>query len=499
MRGLAASPEYELVALMRRAAAIAALFVIALTTADPDLWGHVRFGQDIINHGSIASHDPYSFTSDRPWVNHEWLSEVLMAAAYRVGGATGLVVLKTIVVVAALVIVSLALRRVAWRPVDHDALVGLAVLATLPRTHHLRPQVFSVLLAAVLLFLLTAADRGSKRALFAVPVVMIAWTNLHGGWLVGLAVLSIWIVVRLIQRRPEGLKRRWLVGLWLASIAATLVNPYGTGLWTFLRETVGLSRPGIFDWLPLLELPSLLIISAAMVAVTAVVALAKAGRGADPAYVLIVVALAVGTLRIGRIDAFFALAVVMLLGPYLGRTRAARWDAPRRAAPPAARRALVLGVTLAMGIATATAARSNLRCIDVSGEPEPEATTFIARHAPRANVLTFFGWGEYALWQLGPGVKISMDGRRETVYSDRLFQDHVRLYEDEPNATALVRRLKPDLIWLPARKHVVATLEREGWHAVFRGPTSVILDDDSTAATVRVRRASRARRCFPDL
>ena len=496
MRGPTASGEYELVALMRRAAAVAALFVVALTTADSDLWGHVRFGEDIIDDASIAAHDPYSFTSDRSWVNHEWLSEVLMAAAYRVGGATGLVALKTIVAVAALVFVSLALRRVAWRPVDHDALVGLAVLATLSRTHHLRPQVFSVLLFAVLLFLLTSADRGNRRALLAVPVVMIAWTNLHGGWLVGLGVLSIWIVVRLIRRDPEGLERRWLGGVWLASIAATLVNPYGTGLWTFLRETVGLSRPGIFDWLPLLQLPSLLVIAAAMVAVTAIVALAKAGRGADPAYTLIVVALAVGTLRIGRIDAFFALAVVMLLGPYLGRTRAARWAVPRRAAPQASRRALVLAVTLALGFATAAAARSNLQCIDVTGEPEPEATTFIARHAPRADVLTFFGWGEYALWHLGPGVKISMDGRRETVYSDALFQDHVRLYEDEPNATALVRRLKPDLIWLPADKPVVATLEREGWHAVFRGPTSVILDNSSPAALVRA--GAQPKRCFPD-
>ena len=47
-----------------------------LTKADADLWGHVRFGRDILR-GGIHDGDPYSFTSDIPWVNHEWLAEVL--------------------------------------------------------------------------------------------------------------------------------------------------------------------------------------------------------------------------------------------------------------------------------------------------------------------------------------------------------------------------------------------------------------------------------------
>src|SRR6185436_4926423 len=69
-----------------------------MTQADPDLWGHVRFGLDILRDRALPAVDPYSFTQDVPWMNHEWLSELLMAAVYRAGGATGLAILKGVLV-----------------------------------------------------------------------------------------------------------------------------------------------------------------------------------------------------------------------------------------------------------------------------------------------------------------------------------------------------------------------------------------------------------------
>ena len=234
--------EPEAIDVLRVVAALAALCFILYTHVDPDLWGHVRFGEDIIDDATVATRDPYSFTSDRPWINHEWLAEVFMGLAYRAGGSMGLVVLKAGVLVATLVLVSGALRRVTWRPSDHDMLIALAILSTTTRGHLMRPQVFSLLAFAAMLFLLTGADRGNRRLLLALPVVMAAWTNFHGGWLVGLGMLSIWVFVRFVRRGPDAIARRWLALLWIACVAATLVSPYGVELWSFLRETVGLSR-----------------------------------------------------------------------------------------------------------------------------------------------------------------------------------------------------------------------------------------------------------------
>src|SRR4026209_2012184 len=71
-----------------------ALAVFSYTQADPDLWGHVLFGRDTAVSGAVARVDPYSFASDRPWINHEWLAEVATYEAWIHGGSLGLVTLK---------------------------------------------------------------------------------------------------------------------------------------------------------------------------------------------------------------------------------------------------------------------------------------------------------------------------------------------------------------------------------------------------------------------
>src|SRR5262249_27548385 len=74
------------------------LFWISYTIADPDLWGHVRFGLDILRTGTIVQRDVYSYrTGSQPWINHEWLSEVLFASIYDSAGPCGLIVFKLIV------------------------------------------------------------------------------------------------------------------------------------------------------------------------------------------------------------------------------------------------------------------------------------------------------------------------------------------------------------------------------------------------------------------
>src|SRR5438874_2441475 len=75
------------------------LIAIALlpTWTDPDLWGHVRFGLDFFRYHQLPRIDPYSFTQDRPWINHEWLSDALSAAAYASPGTLRLAVLKAAV------------------------------------------------------------------------------------------------------------------------------------------------------------------------------------------------------------------------------------------------------------------------------------------------------------------------------------------------------------------------------------------------------------------
>jgi hypothetical protein len=276
----------------------------------------------------------------------------------------------------------------------------------------------------------------------------------------------------------------------VASVAATLMTPYGPQLWRFLRETVGTSRPDISDWQPALTAGPLVLVPWLLVVLTAGLALWRARRSGVPASAIaIVTTLTAASLRIGRLDAFLALSVVMLLGPVFGTPRepaggAVRW---RRALPASA---------AALAIAAAAALSPRGSCVVMRNYPEAEATTYLQGRQGR--LLTLFDWGQYAIWHLGPRLKVSMDGRRETVYSDALFDAHLRLYLGEPGSTSLVTTLGPDFIWLPARSPALAMLEGESWRPAFTGPLSVVLARRLEGPAQTIGHASPEPRCFPD-
>src|SRR5437868_10892667 len=81
---------------------------------DPDVWWHLRSGQLIVETHSIPHTDPFSFTrAGQPWIDHEWLSEVLIYGIYRAAGSTGLIVAFAVVTALAFLLVFL---RCSGRP-----------------------------------------------------------------------------------------------------------------------------------------------------------------------------------------------------------------------------------------------------------------------------------------------------------------------------------------------------------------------------------------------
>jgi hypothetical protein len=451
--------------------------LVSTTLADADLWGHLRFGLDMLASKALHTSDPYSFTADRPWLNHEWLSELLMGIAYTWLGPLGLGLLK----LAAIGVVTATLVRVAVdehaTPLARDLFVVLAVFATYSRTQVVRPQLFSVALFCVLLYLLRLSDRGRQRALWGVPLCFGVWANLHGGWIVGLAVLGVWSVGDAWQHRG-GRRLATLTLVGAVSLAATLVNPYGFGLWQFIAETVRPARPDITDWKPLLHLPPSILAIEAILPAIALVALWKA----RPAWRIplrnaaVLGLLVVATFRVGRVDAFLQAAIAFLLSSQIvGLFN--RLDVRLR--PSFRRPSLAVGAfAVALVIYVGIAAVANLRVIRVEGYwiPDRTAALLLRDARPGARVLTWFDWGEYALWQLSPaGIRVSMDGRRETVYSERVTADHQRFYAGQLDMVDYPDRIGADHVWLPSNFPIIDPLMRNGWRKVLDTGQSVIL------------------------
>jgi len=448
------------------------VLTISSTIADADLWGNIRYGQDILIAGRVPDHDPHSFTSDVPWINHEWLTEFVMALAYDAGGTSGLVMLK--------VLLACLTLAVLWRAVRADGVfeplaLGLLLIATLGASYlfmTIRAQLFSALLFVVMLSVLNAAARGRTRLLLWTPFLFCAWANLHGGWLVGLGVVGLWAGSRLLAGT---LAWRWAISVPVLALAGTAVNPYGFHLWRFLWGTVGLSRPDIAEWQPLLRTPFLWL-PWAMAAALVVAAWRRRGVPARVDAVP-VVALGVLALMVARLEGFFALASVILMAPALASVGPRRWPLSRR---PTRTEMATVGIlcATALTVAAGHAVRKG-GCIRFGGEgeswaPEAEAVLFLKDNPVQGRLLCHFNYGHLAIWHLSPRLRVSYDGRRETVYSETVQAAHQRFYRSSTDA-GYAKSLRADYVWLPRQLPVIAPLLRDGWIEVFRGARSVVL------------------------
>jgi hypothetical protein len=416
----------------------AGAFLCAGGASDPDLWGHLTFGRDILRDRAIATVDPYSFTQDQPWVNHEWLSELLFAAVHGAAGVAGLIVLKTAVLLVTLLVAWRLLSGVrpeAWK----WALLALVVFVLGPAALSFRPQLWSLLGTALLVALL----RGRAHLLWTIPL-FVAWANLHGGWIVGAGLFSAW----LFGRALDGVALRSLVTPSLilgTAVVATLINPYGVGLWEFLAATVRMTRD-ITEWKPVWEQlePSKAILWGLSTTAFAVTLARRWGR-LSFAWLIPATGLCVAALLVSRLGPMYALVCVPVWGDGWANDETVL-ETRGSSTPPNSWVVDVAGVTAVWLVV----AGAGVRCLPITGYWIPDLRAAAALDTPAATgrLALPFNWGQYAIWHWGPRLKVSIDGRRETVFSERMLALQAKVWQGQPEGIDYLGRERPEYVWL---------------------------------------------------
>jgi hypothetical protein len=227
---------------------------------DPGTFWHTTTGEIILSQGFIR-HDPYTFTfAGNWWVPYQWLGEVCLALAHRVGGFDTQLLGATALLAGLFAWLSVRWLQTGLHPAIVGALVALSLAAA--GSHFLvRPHLFTMAALTVTTILLVDVERGhySLRHLGWLIPLFVMWTNVHGGVLGGLATLGLtiggWIVYWLFGRSSP--VRSWydcglLAVVLLACGLSLLVNPYGWDLvrtWQLimgepvLREIIKEHRP----------------------------------------------------------------------------------------------------------------------------------------------------------------------------------------------------------------------------------------------------------------
>jgi hypothetical protein len=469
---------------------------------DPDAWWHIAIGESIAATGAIPSTEPFSWlTAGGPFVAHSWLWDVLLAAAWRAGGATGtsLLMLPVTAIIVWLLWRLMGLAAPGVPPLGRAALVLAAVVVTLP-TWAPRAQTLDVafVLAAVLV-LARYLHLDDRRGLVALPVLGLLWANVHGSAILALpACVVIALVVRPLGVRWAAWPRRAvgpIAAAGLAGVAVTFVNPYGPWLlvYPFDRAVASAFSPAIVEWGspdfgPLELLPFRVLLAALLL-----VAMWITARSRDPFLLLTAAAwvfAALGSVRFVAIAGpllvvALAPAVGVALGQWLGATESTEGTAEREGAegaggtegvePGTSRPSPALAFAVA-AVAIAAIVAAGWLIID-----PPRQDAAIARRLPvaavasieasgcTARLLPSYGWAGYVTWATGRQVGAYGNSAEGPVMDQARLEavvvDPRPWLDDHEVGAVLVPGDGPLSHWLD---------EADGWRLAYRDPQATV-------------------------
>jgi len=227
--------------------AIAVLFGLIIFSAnieikDLDLWLHLAAGRFIVDHGAIPQMDVLSFVlSGTPWINHEWLFQVIVHWIYQAGGADGLILMQVIVVT--LTFLLLLILGCRHERQFAPTFILLLVLLVYQLRMTFRPDIYSLLFLTIYIFILCLFAR-KRSSLLILFFVQILWVNMHGFFILGPLIVGIGFVSEWGKRhfnlpfaysqidRLTDEEYKMIKQLLLVVIAACFINPYGwAGVW----------------------------------------------------------------------------------------------------------------------------------------------------------------------------------------------------------------------------------------------------------------------------
>ena len=247
--------------ILRYSPALVVLTIViadAYRIADPDLWGHVRFGQMFLASGHVSATDPFNYSApNHIWLHHEWLAEAVMGALYNHLGVIGLKLMKFGCSAAIIIFVALAIAETGASIMAQLAVLLITAMG-LTLEMQFRPQMFDFAFFSAIVWLLARDTyRGTAPLWIAIPILAV-WSNFHGGFFMGLLAIGLYGAVVGTQSlmAGRGIARGVRIGVIAAlGIAATFVNPLGVETWK--TNVVSLHNPMtahvMADWRPLLK------------------------------------------------------------------------------------------------------------------------------------------------------------------------------------------------------------------------------------------------------
>ena len=519
-------------------AVLGVLVFTALSTrllGDAGIGWHIRTGQLILATHAVPRVDPFSSSmAGHPWFAWEWLYDVAVGWLERIAGLNG-VVLFTAVIISGVFAwtFGLMVRR------GTDVLLALILVllaASASMIHFLaRPHVVSWLFTLLWFWILDSSEESGLNNLCArdfelnlkgarawkiwlLPLSMLVWVNVHGGFLLGFVLLAIYwagtawrwltLVLTLTEDRFEDVLRKIRAGRRLRllsfagilSAAATLVNPYGFHLHIHIYHY--LSNRFLMDHIDEFQSPNFHYVAQKCLAgllLLTLVALAVKRRERSEAGItqgLVVLFAVYSGLYASRNIPVSALLLILVIGPWLSsaldRLAQSRWIAVlgRKAASATFLERMrkielslrghvwpVAAIAISGGIAAHGGNLGGRQLMDAHFDSKrfpAAAVNYVMEKELPGPLLSPDYWGGYLIYRLYPRVRIAIDDRHD-FYGEDFLKSYLRMVHVEPGWEGFLQQHQVQCVVAPKDSALANILgETDGWDARYEDNLAVI-------------------------
>lgn len=444
---------------------------------DPDLWWHLQTGQNIVLSKTIPHTDIYSFTkAGSEWITHEWLSEVLIYGIYRISGWGGLLFIFSGLITAALYIVY---YRSEGKPYIAAAVTLLAAASSAP-LFGIRPQMITLLLASIYIAALSGYVRDSQRqSLWWLVPLMFLWVNLHAGYALGLALIGLYLISVILDKKWHLI--RPLAVLFLACAVVVPLNPNGFRMFSYPFET--LMSPTMAAFIDEWQSPDfhkLMFLPLALFLLLLLTTMALSPRRARAGELFLLFVTGFGALRsVRHIPIFALIAAPILARDLLALLQERGWEMRLMGREtPGGRFALVF--TLLLFIAPAAVAVLKVQHftahqVEYEAKNYPRAAVnFLSEKRLPGPIYNRYGWGGYLIRRLHPEYQVYIDGRAD-VYGDALMLEAMRSYDGHTQWREPLERHSIKTVLISPQAPLASLLRNDrAWEKAYEDAQAVI-------------------------
>jgi len=438
---------------------------------DPDFGWHIRMGEYILTHG-IPAIDPFSYTMPSfPFIDHEWLTNIGMYSLFTYTGQTILIVMCSLLATLALFIpLRFKLTYLSILPLTLSAITLLSFIGV-------RTQVITMFFVSLFVVLLNRDVW--KKYLWALPLLMVLWVNLHGGFAVGVGMVLAYVVSTVVIRRKINIKD-WSV--LLTTVLATFVNPYGPRIWTEVFSQISdiHLRFSIAEWLPAFFFSNLAFWLFFAVSVFFVVRYFRTFPKEQLALYGVLLVMAISSIRHIPLWIMVALPLTTEAFAYFAH------DAKRVTHGAKRLRMAFLFFCIICGIIGSVQIWFSFILAHDSSESvfyPKKAVMYLQAYPARGNLFSYYSWAGYVVWKL-PDKKDFVDGRMPSwnnpnaprTESKNAFSDYFLLTETRKSFRVGADKYHIDTVLLPTDLYQTfkKKLVKEGWKKVYSDKVATI-------------------------